>query len=452
MRTSTVFTDNEKWSLVKIMNCYPENEECTDPEHEPDWSGAHKNVSPSPDRPFRKAYEAVAREFDRLETMDGRTRFTARAKQALGLGTVKRNNWPEAREFLILHAKLLQSFGWATEALAPAVTHVTGAAGADEGKNTQLFHCILSLPVGIIQAPCRDIGRIMAGLDGSLYGMERVKREIRIQMVLLAHAHGMPRSVPLLLVGPPGTGKTSVARAIAAALGLPFSSVSLGGNCDPLLFRGSQYAWSSATPGFFARALMGTGCLNPVILIDEVDKAGSYGHGDVIDALTEVFDPNQADHFNDLFLLDIPLDLSRVLWICTANDLARVPPYIVDRCKVISVPQYGEEERKTIIREYLPAQLRAQLNLDFVIEVADCVVAQLAKQTDSLRVAARALVDLIALELESKTPGAVKRLTVKTWDESVMPSPEGKDAPRQIGFAIPETRSDTGKPRLDARG
>jgi hypothetical protein len=452
MRTTTAFTDSEKWSLIKIMDCYPEDDECTDPKREPDWGGAHKTVPGSPNVPFRKAYEAVAKEFDRLETMDARTRFTARAKQALSLGTVKRSNWPEAREFLVLHAKLLQSFGFATEALAPAVAHVTGAAGSDEGKNAQLFHCILSLPVGVIQAPCRDIGRIMPVLDGSLYGMERVKREIRLQMVLLAHAHGMPRSVPLLLVGPPGTGKTSVARAIASALGLPFASVALGGNCDPLLFRGSQYAWSSATPGFFARALMGTGCLNPCILLDEVDKAGSYGHGDVIDALTEVFDPNQADHFKDLFLLDIPLDLSRVLWICTANDLHRVPSYIVDRCKVIEVPQYREEERKTIIREYLPAQLRAQLNLGFAIEVADGVVAQLAKQTDSLRVAARALVDLIALELESKTPGAVKRLIVKTWDPSVLPSPEGEDAPRQIGFAVPEPRDDAANLRLDACG
>jgi hypothetical protein len=119
---------------------------------------------------------------------------------------------------------------------------------------------------------------------------------------------------------------------------------------------------------------------------------------------------------------------------------------------VIEVPQYGEEERKTIIREYLPAQLRAQLNLGFAIEVADTIVAHIAKQTDSLRVAARALVDLITLELENKTPGAVKRLTVKTWDPSVLPSPKGKDAPRRIGFAVPETRGDDGKPWLDACG
>jgi hypothetical protein len=139
--------------------------------------------------------------------------------------------------------------------------------------------------------------------------------------------------------------------------------------------------------------------------------------------------------------MDIPIDLSKVLWIATANDENKVPPYIVNRCRVIDVPAYKTQERKMIIQNYFPGQVREQLNLDFAIEVADSVAGQIARQTESLREAKQLLVDLIARELAGKTPGTVRRLTVRTWDPSVARSVKD-DYPRRIGFALGETGSD----------
>ena len=303
-----------------------------------------------------------------------------------------------------------------------------------------LFTSLCVLPFGITRAPCRDSAEVKAQLDASLYGMHRVKHEIRNHLVLMAHAEGTPSPQPLLLVGPPGTGKTAVGEVIASALQLPFFKTSLACACDTIFFRGSHYGWTASAPGFFTKTLMAAGCENPVILLDEIDKAGGHGHGDVIDTLAEVFDPTQSHHFNDLFLTEVPIDLSRVMWIATANDLSRVPGYIADRCKVINVQRYSEQERGIIITKYLPAQIRRQLALGFPVVVEDEVAQELAKGTESLREAKAALTDLIARALTERIPGTVKRLFLKTWDPSVLLPAEESHRPRPIGFLPPETR------------
>jgi MoxR-like ATPase len=422
MDTTTAFTTDEKWLLVRIV-----------------LPNTPRGAGPV-DRPFKKALQLLFRQYHRLGTVSARDRFLSGARQALNLGTVRRTSWAEASQLLVLYAKLLHVFGWGGRELTAAIHAATQTAGNEEAKNNALFSSILSLPFGIIQQPCRDLDQISAALDAALFGLKGVKDEIRNQLVLRAHAPGMPRSAPLLLVGPPGTGKTAVAQAIAAALGLPFFTAALGGNCDTIFLRGSHYSWASATPGFFAKTLMSAGCLNPVVLLDELDKAGGYAHGDLSDTLTEVFDVNQAHKYRDLFLMDIPIDLSKVLWVATANDLNKMPPYIVNRCKVIKVPAYGLAERKIIIQQYFPAQLRQQLDVAFGIEVSDSVAAQVATATDSLREAKQLLIDLVARELLSKAPGTVKRLTLSTWDPSLA-RPATHERPRRIGFAAPEVAS-----------
>ena len=422
MDTGSAFTTDEKWLLVKSL--FPQ---------------AQQNPGPV-DRPFQKALKLLFRHYGCLGTAGARERFVAGARRSLRLETVRRFNWTEASGLLLLYVKLLHAFGWGSRELTSAVLAATQTAGSDDAKNSVLFASVLALPFGIVREPLRDVARISRALDAALFGLEAVKSQIRNQMVLRAHARSMPRSAPLLLVGPPGTGKTAVAEAVATALGLPFFSAALGGNCDTIFLRGSHFSWASATPGFFARTLMSAGCLNPVILLDELDKAGGYAHGDLSDTLTEVFDVNQAHRYRDLFLMDIPIDLSKVLWVATANDLDKVPAYIVNRCKVIAVPPYGVAERAVIIQQYFPAQLRRQLDLAFAIEVSGSVAGRIANECGSLREAKQFLVDLVASELAKHAPGTVKKLLLGTWDPSLART-AAQERPRRIGFALPGAQS-----------
>jgi ATP-dependent Lon protease len=399
---------------------------------------------PTPDSFFGKALDILCGEFNRLGTMKDRDRFVTEAKYALSLGTIRRSDWADAQKFVRLFAKLLSTFGRVDEELSSAIERVTGTAGSDEGKMTVLFNCICALPFGVTRMPCLDSARVAVHLDQSLFGMHRVKREIQNHLVLMAHAEGTPSPQPILLVGPPGTGKTAVAEVVASALQLPFFKTSRACACDTLFFRGSHYGWTASAPGFFSKTLMAAACENPVILLDEIDKAGGHGHGDVVDTLAEVFDPTQSRSFNDLFLTEVPIDLSRVLWIATANNLSQVPGYIADRCKVIRVQRYQEQERRAIITSYLPAQIRKQLALVFPVVVGDEVAQALAKGTESLREAKGALTDLIARELAGKTPGTVKKLVLKTWDPSVLLPPEKSRRSRPIGFMPPERNDQPG--------
>ena len=437
MDTTTAFSGDEQQLLVRLLRRFfpePEADESTGDDEE--W---HDLPEPS----FEAAYELLRTEFHCLGTMEDRARFLAEARRTLSLGWIHRGNWDEAQKFIRLFARLLHAFGWVDEGFAPAVERAAGTAGNEDAKLSVLFHAIVNLPFGITRAPCLDMADVAARLDASLHGMRRVKREINNHLVLMAHADGAPSSQPLLLVGPPGTGKTAVGQAVSAALGLPLHKASLACVVDTMFFRGSSYGWTAAIPGFFVKTLLAAACENPVVLLDEIDKAGGHGHGDIVDTLAEVFDPTQSHHFTDMFLGEVPINLSRVLWIATANDPARVPGYILDRCRIIQVPCYREDERRVIITHYLPAELRRQLHLGFPIRVKDRVAGELAKATESLREAKGALTDLIARELSTKTPGTVRELVLGTWDASVL-QPSEPRGPRPIGFQPPGRRQGGG--------
>jgi ATP-dependent Lon protease len=178
---------------------------------------------------------------------------------------------------------------------------------------------------------------------------------------------------------------------------------------------------------------MGAGCENPVLLLDEVDKTGGYSNSAVITLLAEVLDPDQSCRYQDVFLQGVPIDLSKVTWVLTANDREAIPEYVVNRCQLIMVPQYSDAEKRTIIRDYFPRQIRAARRFPFAIRVTDAIAQKLATRTASLREAKRVLSDLVATALEKREPGTFKVLWTTTWDDTVLPPPEG---PQKMGFGL----------------
>jgi len=227
---------------------------------------------------------------------------------------------------------------------------------AEHGVIRTYLEWLADLPWSVSTEDSLDLKDARRVLDEDHYDIERVKDRI-LEFLAVRKLKPDARSSILCFVGPPGVGKTSLGRSVAAAMGREFERISVGGVRDESEIRGHRRTYIGALPGTIVRALRDAGANNPVLMIDEIDKMGADYRGDPASAMLEVLDPEQNSTFRDHYL-DLPFDLSRVFFICTANQLDTVPPALRDRMEIIELSGYTHEEKREIAKRYLvPRQM-----------------------------------------------------------------------------------------------
>jgi ATP-dependent Lon protease len=210
----------------------------------------------------------------------------------------------------------------------------------------------LALPYGVFSETDLNLRQVKKHLDERHFGLEKVKERILEYVSVLRLTKTERRAPVLCLVGPPGVGKTTLVASIAEAIGRQYVRVTLGGVRDEAEIRGHRRTYIGAMPGRFVQALRRAKCMNPVILLDEIDKMASDFRGDPASALLELLDPEQNRYFADHFM-EVGLDFSRVLFIATANTEQDIPPALFDRLEVVRLPGYYKHEKIEIAEKHL---------------------------------------------------------------------------------------------------
>jgi len=276
---------------------------------------------------------------------------------------------------------------------------------------------ITLLPWGRHSQDKLDLAAARKALDKDHYGLDDVKKRI-LEFLAVGMMKGEVSGSIILLVGPPGVGKTSIGRSIADALGRTFYRFSVGGMRDEAEIKGHRRTYIGAMPGKFIQAMKEAETANPVIMLDEIDKIGASYHGDPASALLEALDPEQNSDFLDHYL-DLRFDLSKVLFVCTANQLDTIPAPLRDRMEIIQLPGYIAQEKLQIARKYLlPRQLkRAGLKRN-----------QIRLNTPALRAIIEGYArDAGVRRLEKQIGKIVRKAVVKILDKEPTPIVVGVD-------------------------
>jgi ATP-dependent Lon protease len=252
-------------------------------------------------------------------------------------------------------------------------------ASPEYGMVRNYLDWMVALPWGKVDPEDIDIERARQVLDEDHYGLEKVKRRI-LEYLAVRKLNPQGRSAILCFVGPPGVGKTSLGQSIARALGLKFVRVSLGGVHDEAEIRGHRRTYIGALPGNIIQGLRKAGTRNPVFMLDEIDKLSASFHGDPSSALLEVLDPEQNATFRDNYIAQ-PFDLSRVLFIATANVLDTIAGPLRDRMEIIELSGYTIEEKLQIAKRYLvQRQLKANGLEAAQVTISDAALARMISE------------------------------------------------------------------------
>jgi ATP-dependent Lon protease len=296
------------------------------------------------------------------------------------------------------------------------------SAAAEYGVIRTYLDWIATLPWGKTTEDNLDLARARGVLDEDHYDLEKVKDRI-IEHLAVSKLRNDPSGQILCFVGPPGVGKTSLGQSIARTLERKFARLSVGGVRDEAEIRGHRRTYIGAMPGTIIRALRDAESMNPVVLIDEIDKMGSDVRGDPASAMLEVLDPEQNKTFRDHYL-DLPFDLSKVLFICTANTIDTIPGPLLDRMDVISLSGYTEDEKLGIAKRYLtPKQVKAHGLTDENIEISDdalrLVIREYTREA-GVRNLERRIADLLRKAALQVAEGRTEKITadeaqVREW-------------------------------------
>uniref|UniRef100_A0A8C1LZV0 Lon protease homolog 2, peroxisomal n=1 Tax=Cyprinus carpio TaxID=7962 RepID=A0A8C1LZV0_CYPCA len=294
---------------------------------------------------FKKALPLLTRQIEGLKLLQKTRKLRPDDDKRVGQHLISSSSTlPYLRECFVFLTSLLHRLKKMPQSMPEyALTH-------------NYLEMMVELPWSKSTTDCLDIRAARVLLDNDHYAMEKLKRRV-LEYLAVRQLKSTLKGPILCFVGPPGVGKTSVGRSIARTLGREFHRIALGGVCDQSDIRGHRRTYVGSMPGRIINGLKTVGVNNPVFLLDEVDKLGKSLQGDPAAALLEVLDPEQNHSFTDHYL-NVPFDLSQVLFIATANTTATIPPALLDRMEVLQVPGYTQEEKVEIAHRHLiPHQL-----------------------------------------------------------------------------------------------
>lgn len=253
------------------------------------------------------------------------------------------------------------------------------SASAEASVSRNYIETLLDLPWSKKTKEDLNVEKASNVLDRDHYGLKEVKERI-LDYLAVKKLNPNMKGVIICLVGPPGVGKTSLAKSVADSMGRKFVRVSLGGVRDEAEIRGHRRTYIGSMPGRIMKAMKIAGVKNPLILLDELDKMSSDFKGDPASAMLEVLDPEQNIHFEDHYV-DLPYDLSQVFFLATANDLRNIPRPLIDRMEIITISSYTEYEKLHIAREHLVKTLQEENGLDKVkVAISDNVILKIINE------------------------------------------------------------------------